>query len=88
MIRANAPHHVSPSIVLQRLPEDVSQAVCLITSILSVNEETTIEPGELQGMNRVLEHAKDTLEEMKAGSRPPDDEPGGPTFAPKPIFLE
>lgn len=34
-----------PSIVLQRLPEDVSQAICHISSILGVNDDTTIEPG-------------------------------------------
>lgn len=60
MIRTNATLHATPSIVLKRLPEDVSQAISHVSSILSLNSDDGIEPGALQGMSRMLAHAKQT----------------------------
>jgi len=54
----------SPIIVPRRLPEDASQALMHITSILSLNDEADIEPGDLYGMSRVLANAKRTWKEM------------------------
>ncbi len=86
MIRHSAARHTTaPSIVLRRLPEDMSQALCHISSILSVNEDAGIEPGDLQGMSRVLEHAQEALHEMEASS---SSRAGAGLFSPKPIFLK
>jgi hypothetical protein len=57
----------TPRIVLQRLPEDASQALLHVTSILSLNDDTEIEPGELHGMSRMLAHASRTWREMRGG---------------------
>lgn len=87
MIRANVTLHATPSIVLKRLPEDVSQAISHVSSILSLNSDDGIEPGELQGMSRMLAHAKQTWDEMKADSCQPQAK-GDPMFSPRPIFMK
>lgn len=87
MIRSSATLHATPSIVLKRLPEDVSQAISHVSSILSLNSDDGIEPGELQGMSRMLAHAKQTWDEMQADSRPPEAG-GNPMFSPRPIFMK
>jgi hypothetical protein len=80
-----------PRIVLRRLPEDVSQAVCHINSLLGINHLSEVEPGELCGMSRMFDHAVNTLVEMKAGAEPeaaaPAAQRAGVFFSPRPIFL-
>ncbi len=49
----------------QGLREDVAQALFLISSILSLNDDPDIQPGQLQGMSQVLAHAKKAWSEMK-----------------------
>jgi hypothetical protein len=56
----------APGAIQHALPEDVAQARYFINSILSLNDEPGIQPGELQGMSHVLFHAVDTYSEMRA----------------------
>ena len=51
---------ITPSIVPMRLSEDALQAQALVSSILSLNDEAEVEPGELLGMSRVLANARKT----------------------------
>jgi hypothetical protein len=55
----------TPLIVPRRLTEDAAQALKHVLSILSLNDETEVEPGALLGMSRVLAHARSTLLEMR-----------------------
>jgi len=48
------------------LPEDVAQALFLISTILSINDDAEIQPGDLQGMSKVLSHAEQTWSKLKA----------------------
>jgi hypothetical protein len=48
------------------LPEDVAQALYLISNILSINEDPGIQPGDLQGMSQVLAHAEHTWSKLRA----------------------
>ncbi len=48
------------------LPEDVVQALNLIASILSLNDDPGIQPGQLQGMSTVLAHAENAWRELRA----------------------
>lgn len=47
------------------MPEDVAQALFLISSILSLNDDPAIQPGQLTGMSQALAHAKKAWSEMK-----------------------
>jgi hypothetical protein len=57
-------YHI-PNNAPRRLPEDASQALMHVTAILGLNDEADIEPGELQGMSRMLTHARNTLQDMR-----------------------
>ena len=57
----------SPVIVLQRLPEDASQALIYVTSILGVNDDAEIQPGDLYGMSLILANARNTWRDMRGG---------------------
>ena len=48
------------------LPEDIAQALFLISTILSINDDAEIRPGDLQGMSKVLSHAEQTWSKLKA----------------------
>ena len=48
------------------LPEDVAQALYLISSILSLNDEPGIQPGQLTGMSHVLGNAKRAWSDLSA----------------------
>ncbi len=62
------PARSKPDIVLLPLPEDVAQSICHITAILDINDDPAIEPGELEGMSHMLEHALLAKVEMEEGS--------------------
>lgn len=47
------------------MPEDVAQALYLIASILSLNDDPAIQPGQLTGMSQALAHAEKAWSEMK-----------------------
>ena len=48
------------------LLEDIVQAQRYILSILKINEDKTIAPGDLHGMSRMLNNAECTLAELSA----------------------
>lgn len=60
------PGVASPGLPSEALPEDVAQALNLIASILSLNEDPSIQPGQLTGMSVVLSNAEKVWREMRA----------------------
>ncbi len=75
------PHHESappagtPRIVPRPLPEGVSQALRHYMDILGLNEDITLEPGQLHGISLMLHNARNTLAEMRQADHPPAAQP-------------
>lgn len=55
-----------PGAPQQAFPEDLAQALNLIASILSLNDDPLILPGQLTGMSVVLANAEKAWREIRA----------------------
>jgi hypothetical protein len=55
-----------PGALTPALPQDVAQALGLINSILSLNDDPTIQPGQLEGMSIMLSNAEKAWSQLRA----------------------
>ncbi len=57
---------ISPATLDSPRLEEVVQALHHVESLMAINEDALIEPGQLGGMSVMLEHAENVLSEMRA----------------------
>lgn len=70
---------ILPGAIAKPALEDVIQALHHVEFILSINEDDTIEPGQLNGMSLMLGNAEKVLAEMRAALPSARREPRPPT---------